>query len=543
MDRRQFLKGFKATKTTAPKLQGNRQLFAGIQPYSGSWTRTEVIHLLKRTQFAAKKQDVDYFLGLGPEAAVDLLLNDSPVPAPPLRDYGLLDVEGTKYQDLGVPIGQTWVNDLNKVSDPMAKPAINGARIESLRSWMAGLMLNNSRSITEKMVLFWHHHFSVQKEEVDNATMLYRHHMLLRNNVMGNIKNLTLAVSIDPAMLRHLNGYLNSKKAPDENYARELQELMTVGKGPDSLYTEADVMAAARVLTGWRISDETLTSYLSASEHDTNPKQFSAFYKNTSINSSDAAQELQQLTDMIFANKETARFICRKLYKWFVYYNIDATIEANVIVPMADLLQSSGYEIKPVLKALLNSEHFFETGNLACHIKSPVDLVIGTLVEFNVAIPPLTDYSTGYPFFHNIYWELAKMQLDLFQPPDVSGWPSYYQEPMHYELWVNSNSLPKRAVFTDKLVTENMLDLRGYANQATDPANPVKLVEEIAGMLLQYPLSTASQDYLRNRFLLANSNNNNVWTNAWNSNDQATINQGLQGLFMCIMNLPEYHLC
>jgi uncharacterized protein (DUF1800 family) len=435
------------------------------------------------------------------------------------------------------------VNDLNKQSDPMAQPAINGARIASLRSWMAGLLLHNKRSITEKMVLFWHHHFSVQREEVDNATMLFRHHMLLRNNAMGNVKNLTLSVSIDPAMLRHLNGYLNAKKAPDENYARELQELMTVGKGPASLYTESDVMAAARVLTGWRISDETLTTYQSPSEHDTNPKTFSAFYKNSSINSSDAAEELQQLIDMIFANKETARFICRKLYKWFVYYTIDDNVETNVIIPLADLLQSGGYEIKPVLKALLGSTHFYDLGNRACHIKNPVDFVAGTLAEFNAVIPPLADYNIGYSFFHNIYWELAKMQLDLFQPPDVAGWPSYYQKPMHYELWVNSNSLPKRADFTDNLVNEGLVDLKAFVNQTSNPADPVKLVEEVTGMLLQYPLSAGSQDYLRNRFLLANSNNNNVWTNAWNSNDQATINQALKDLFLCILNLPEYHLC
>ena len=138
---------------------------------------------------------------------------------------------------------------------------------------------------------------------------------------------------------------------------------------------------------------------------------------------------------------------------------------------------------------------------------------------------------------------MAKMQLDLFQPPDVSGWPSYYQEPMFYELWVNSNSLPKRAVFTDNLLEEGVLDLRAFVSQTSNPADPVKLVEDISSLLLQYPLSTTSQDYLRNRFLLNNSNKNSVWTNAWNSNNTATINQNLKDLFQCLLNLPEYHLC
>jgi uncharacterized protein (DUF1800 family) len=543
MDRRHFLKGFRSPQKKILKTYPDQLSFAGIQSYSGSWTKAEVIHLLKRTQFCATKEDIDYFLDLGADAAVDQLLLDQPAPTPPIRHYGLVDVEGVKYQDLGVAIGQTWVNDLNKASDPMAISAINGMRIESLRSWMSGLILNNRRSIIEKMVLFWHHHFSVQKEEVDNATLLYRHHMLLRNNALGNVKDLTLAVSTDPAMLKHLNGYLNSKKAPDENYARELQELMTIGKGPDSAYTEEDVVAAARVLTGWRIADDTLTSYLRPEEHDTNPKQFSAFYNNTSISNGDAAEELSQMINMIFATKEAARFICRKLYKWFVYYTIDDNTEATVIIPLADQLKSNGFEIKPVLKTLLGSEHFYEMNRRACHIKSPLDFIIGTIREFKVDIPPVADYVNGYPFFHNIYWESAKMQLDLFQPPDVSGWPSYYQEPMYYEMWVNSNSLPKRAAFTDTLTNDSVLDLRSYVQMTSDPSDPVKLVEEVTVMLLQYPLSASSLDYIRNRFLLGNSNDNSVWTNAWNNGDQALVNQSLKDLFQFLMNLPEYHLC
>jgi uncharacterized protein (DUF1800 family) len=543
MDRRHFLKGFKRQEKAPLRIFTEQPFFAGLTAYTGGWTRTEVIHLLKRTQFSASKADVDYFLALGMDASIDQLLLDAPTTSAPLRDYGLLDVEGTKYDDLGVAQGQVWVNDLNKVSDVMVQPSINGARISSLRSWMAGQMLHNKRTISEKMVLFLHHHFSVQREEVDNCTMMYRHHMLLRNNATGNIKDLTMAVSIDPAMLKHLNGYLNSKKAPDENFARELQELMTVGKGVDSTYTEDDVVAAARVLTGWRIDFNTYTTVLSASEHDGNPKKFSGFYKNTTISSGDAAAELQQLIDMIFGNKETARFICRKLYKWFVYYKIDDTVESTVIIPLADQLIAGGFNLKPVLKTLLSSEHFFEVGNRACYIKNPVDFILGTLTEFNVTYPPISDYTTGYPFFYNIYSSLARMQMDLFQPPDVSGWPSYYQEPMHYELWINSNSLPKRAAFTDNLINQNMLDLRAFANLTSNPADPRKLVEEVSGLLLQYPLSVASQDYLRNKYLLANSNNDSVWTNAWNTNDTATINQNLKDLFLCILNLPEYHLC
>src|SRR6476659_2596917 len=125
-------------------------------------------------------------------------------------------------------------------------------------------------------------------------------------------RRLVREVTIDPAMLVHLNGYVNSKQAPDENYARELQELFTVGRGQDSLYTEDDVIAAARVLTGWSINIDPLGSYFDISAHDTCSKSFSAFYSNRTIaGSSNENQEIDALIDMIFTTTETARFICR----------------------------------------------------------------------------------------------------------------------------------------------------------------------------------------------------------------------------------------
>jgi len=421
--------------------------------------------------------------------------------------------------------------------------AINALRVGSLYKWWCGLIVNQNRSITEKMVLFWHHHFSVQQEETGgNATILWRHHKLLRDNLLGNIKQMTRDVTIDPAMLFHLNGYLNSRLAPDENYARELQELFTVGRGPDSLYTENDVIAMARVLTGWRVNSTTLTSYFEAGSHDTGSKSFSSFYNNTTINNN-GAQEVDDLVNMIFDTTEAARFICRKLYKWFVYYQIDQDTETNVIIPLGELLRSSNFEIKPVLSALLKSEHFFDPLNQACYIKGPFDILTGTLREFNVNFPPYTDWQNGYPLFYNIYNRAGEMQQVLFQPPDVSGWPAYHQEPMYYELWVNSNSLPRRANYTDSLIEDAVLDVRAFANNSTNPADPNQLISDMTGLLLRYPLSLNSRNYTKNRFLLNNTNDDTVWINAWNSNNNAYINSSLNELFKFIMNLPEYHLC
>ena len=174
---------------------------------------------------------------------------------------------------------------------------------------------------------------------------------------------------------------------------------------------------------------------------------------------------------------------------------------------------------------MFKSEHFFDPLNQACYIKNPYDIIVGTLREFNVNVPAYTDWQNGYPFFRfSIYSKAAEMQQVLFQPPDVSGWPSYYQEPMYYELWVNSNSLPKRANYTDGLVDDDSaIDVRAFANYSSDPADPDQLVSDVTALLLRYPLSTNSKNYVKNRFLLNNTNDDTVWTNAWNSNNNAVI--------------------
>lgn len=544
MDRRDFFKKARKKYSTANAGRSRSRLFAGLTPYNGNWTVNEVAHLLKRTMFGARKTDIDYFLSLSPGAAVDELLNNVTVPSPPLRDYGLLEDEGVFYDDLGVAIGQTWVNDPNTASYPEVRGQINSRRVSSLKKWWSGLIINQNRSIQEKMVLFWHHHFSIQESEVSNAQILYRHHNLLRTNALGNFKTLVREVTIDPAMLIHLNGYLNSRQAPDENYARELQELFAVGKGDDSLYTEDDVIAAARVLTGWRINDNPLGSYLDTGAHDTGSKTFSAFYNNTTINgSTDPDMELDALIDMIFNTTEAARFICRKLYKWFVYYEIDDATETDVIIPMAQVLQSNNYDVRPALSILFKSEHFYDVLNQACYIKNPFDIIVGTLREFNVNFPAYTDYSTGYPLFNSIYQNAAEMQQELFQPPDVSGWPSYYQEPMHYELWVNSNSLPKRADFTDALVNDAVIDVRAFAGYSSNPSDPNQLIDDVTALLLRYPLSANSKTYVKTHFLTNNTTDDTIWTNAWDSNNNTVINTSLREMFKFLMNLPEFHLC
>ncbi|HEY0273496.1 MAG TPA: DUF1800 domain-containing protein, partial [Chitinophaga sp.] len=378
-----------AQPTVAPAAR----VAGGIAPYAGVWTADQVTHLLKRTMFGATRADIDFFKGLGMDAAVDLLLNSGTpyvAPTPPVNNYGA--------DPTGIAEGAVWVHSAQPEAGDEAD-MLNDSRNRSWKAWWFGLMVNQSRSLNEKMTLFWHNHFATETMTVKDGRLAWLTNETLRKNALGNFKDLTKAITLDPGMLVYLNGYLNSKEAADENYARELQELFTVGKGPDSHYTEDDVRAAARVLTGYRVDFDTCTTYFQTTEHDTENKQFSDFYSAKIISGQTGPQgqnELDALLDIIFAQVECAKFICRKLYRFFIYYTIDAAAEANVITPLANLFIASKFEIKPVLSALFKSEHFFDPGNMSCLIKSPVDFVVGMCREFNIQFPAPGDYTNLY---------------------------------------------------------------------------------------------------------------------------------------------------
>ncbi|MBA4258047.1 MAG: hypothetical protein C0446_02710 [Chitinophaga sp.] len=307
---------------------------SGLSPYTGSFTQVELQHLLKRTLFGVSKDDLNYFGGKVLADVLNELLNPvSTTPLPPVKEYTTSTTAA--LPDTAIAQGTTWVGDTNNDG------TVQSQRRGSFKKWWMGRMINQDRSILEKMTLFWHNHFATEMNDVSNAQYIYKHHQLLRTQALGNFKTLTRAVTVDPAMLVYLNGQLNTRTAPDENYAREIQELFCCGKGPDSLFTEADVKAAARVLTGWRNNATTYSSFFDPNRHDTNPKVFSSFYNNTVIagrtGSTAGDIELDELINMIFNVQEVAKYICRRLYRWFVYYDIDASVETNIITPLANI--------------------------------------------------------------------------------------------------------------------------------------------------------------------------------------------------------------
>lgn len=552
MDRREFLT-LRRKRRTAPVVLPEKgyRTFTGIAPYNGPWTRNEVQHLLKRTMFGSTGADINYFASLSFNQAIDQLLNPTaPLPAPPVNDYSM------DFPDPAVPAGSTWVNDLTADED------INEARRTSFKKWWAGVMLRQDRSIREKMTLFWADHFGTETNTIRISKFVYGHNDLLRRSCLGNFRTLVKDVTVDPGMLIYLNGYLNAASAPDENYARELKELYTLGKGPTVAYTEPDVRTAARILTGWRIDPDTGTVYFEPDQHDSGNKTFSSYFNNRTINGQaglNGANETDELIDMLIDVEETSRYIVRCLYRWFVYYKIDEAAEQDVIEPLAAIFRNNNYEIYPVLSTLFRSEHFFDVLNQGCLIKSPVDHVIGCMREFGVTFPDTTTkYADAYAMWGYLRNWASSMGQNAGDPPDVSGWPAYYQEPAFHEMWINHDTLPKRNQFTDIMVwnghTRNdetiQIDVIAFTQTLSNPGNPNQLIDDALAIMYRVPMSDASKQSIKQAILLSGQTQDYYWTNAWNGyladpgnmSAQAIIGNRLRSLYQYLMNLSEYQL-
>lgn len=530
------------------------QVTSGIKRFKGKLNADQTAHLLKRTMFGAKKDDLEHFSGKSLKKTIrELIDTEYPMPDPPLNNYNDLN-----YTDPEIPAGQTWVGSLKY--DGMN----NGRRRNSYKNWWFGLMLNQGRSVREKMVLFWHNHFVTESNTVDNALFCYHYNVLLRQYALGNFKDMVKAISLEPAMLRYLNGYANSRKAPDENYGRELQELFTIGKGPGSHYTEGDVKAAARVLTGYTINYKTLTCTYDPNRHDEGDKQFSAFYDNHLIKGrkgKEGTQELDELLDMLLSREEVSRFICRKFYRFFVYHTIDEATEQNVIEPLAVLFRKKKFEIRPVLEALFGSRHFFDPANYGSMIKSPVDFTVGLCREFVIAFPDGADFADQYAIWEQVRNQAAGLQQNIGDPPNVAGWQAYYQQPQFDKLWISSDTLPKRNQFTDRMINggfgrngkKMMIDPVVFASGLPKPEDPESLIRDSVFALYRTKVPQVELQVIKTNILLSGlvgMTSDHYWTTAWqsyqNNPDDKTnrniVTGKLKALYKYLMNLPEYQL-
>ncbi|MEL6357983.1 MAG: DUF1800 domain-containing protein, partial [Bacteroidota bacterium] len=411
----------------------------GLTPYEGEWTYAQAAHLLRRTTFGPKKEEILAAVDQGMQATVQALLDLQPAPPPVNFNY---------ENDTNVPIGETWVTSPYSPGRPEQQ-----YRNQSLRAWHIKRMVEDT-TIQEKMTLFWHNHFGVNA----NGDPLDRYAFinLLRTYALGDFRALLKEVTISPMMLRFLNGNQNSANSPNENYGRELLELFSIGKGPQigegdySNYTEQDVREMARALTGWRtrnfypLEQGVLpNSYFQANRHDETNKQLSYHFDDRIIENA-GEEEYRVVVDIILEKYEVARYICREFYRWFVYYDITDQEELEVIEPLAQLFFDSNYDVRVVIENLLSSQHFFDTLNRGPFIKNPADYVVSMIRPIGFAgLEPTLEQE--YIYYQRLYGRINGMGLNYQAPPSVSGWEAYYQAPVFYRSWINSSTLQDRA--------------------------------------------------------------------------------------------------
>ena len=554
------------SKATAEKLQPfsdpnnlHSPLAEGLQEYTGTWETPQIVHLLKRTLFGAKLQDIQYFKTRTVQQSVDELLQPTAPPSTvPLNNYS---VNG--YTDpSGVALWQTWINTGINLADK----ELNQKRIDSFKTWWLGQAVQPSRSIHEKLVVFWHNHFATDTSNSGDkikAKFWHNHYLTLRQHALGNFKAMVKAITLDPAMLYFLNGESNVKGSPNENFARELQELYTVGKGLNSKYSEDDVKAASLVLTGHTVNPTTFTYFFDAAKHDSTNKEFSSFYSNkiiTGYSGANGANEVDNLMDMIFAQEELSKHICRKIYRFFIYYKIDSSIEQTIITPLAQIFRNNNFNIQPVLATLFKSKHFYDLiYSSACIIKSPLDFVIDLCNEYSITLPNPNDNEATYAVWQSIQYEAGEMQQELGAIPEVAGWYAYYQEPAFHELWVNTATYTRRNIFTDRMIADGIMNNNQtivinaitFADQLANPRDPNLLITQSLEILLRYPLSESAKEFIKRSILLSGQVQDHYWTNAWDAykantadvGNKAVVQSRLKSFYKYIMNLPEYHLC
>jgi uncharacterized protein (DUF1800 family) len=452
------------------------------------WNRDTARHLLSRALFGYRRADLDRALRYPSlDAFVSQeLLADKPLPAPP----------------------GDWVTETPVANDPNVN-----ARFRELNAWWNTLMLTEGTSLREKMVLFFHNHFTSQRSKVNYPQYLYTQNQLFRQAAFGDLRQLTKDVTVDPAMLIYLDGRNSAKGGPNENYARELMELFTLGIGN---YTETDIKQAAKALTGWRVNG--LKAEFDQNRFDAGSKTFLG---------KTGAFGYKDIVDIIYQQPACAEFWCRKLCQEFQFYKPDNAF----VKKLAAVLRASDFNLKPVLRALFTADEFYAPGVVGAKIKSPTELLIGTLKALDV--PSLAAADWGF-----VYDTGRNLQQWLFEPPNVAGWPGQRD-------WISSNTYPQRGGYSDALIngrrlTGQALNLKfkpvDYVRGYPKPEDATQLVGDVVEALMVFPLSAPKKKALLDTLL-----DGTIVTN-WSTYTpmaDARINRFLKAL----MRLPEFQLC
>ncbi len=404
-----------------------------LQPIGVSeWNSVHAAHLLERAGFGGTSEEIQRLAKLSPEQAVRSLVQYESVdnsalpvfdesgifqpgldPFPPSRPAAT-DSAKKSGESMGVKVKP----DGNRRIQPVANQFFYWVRASLLETnrvgyWWAQRMLTTKRPLEEKMALFWHGHFATSDEKVRDYRKTLKQLRMLQNKATGNFRDILISSSQDPAMLVYLDAGLNVKGSLNENFAREIMELFSMGVGN---YTEQDIREAARAFTGWNVKG--LEFVINKDKFDAGDKTFLG---------KTAAFDGIAIIDHILQQPVTAEFIGSKLYRYFVRQDVSPTMRTQ----LGNLLRENKYEIKPFLTALFLSRDFYSAASIGTRIKSPVDLTVSTYRKLGL------DYVPGVPDFHSVTGALGQ---HLLRPPTVAGWA-------YGNAWITPGLLIERGNF------------------------------------------------------------------------------------------------
>ena len=540
-----------------------------LNPLNSNLGQLRAKHLLRRCLFHYNNDLLNNISNLNATEAVSQLLLDDSVtysePYDPLPDEN--------------PHG-FWL------SSGVYPPDIpnQGRKRGLLTAWWWYNMINRV-NLKDKLTFFLHTTFTIANGDVGASHYFYDHLRLLEYYSSGNLRDLAKKITLDNAMLNYLDNTQNNANNPNENYAREFLELFTitkgeqVGEGDYSTYTEQDVIEAAKVFSGFKTQlDRSIIDTdtnipmgrLSINQHDQGIKTFSYAFDNYELQGGNTQEtifeELYEFVDMVFDKQATALAYVKKLYRFFVKSEWDEDVEQNIIIPLADDLYNNGYEILPIVKRLLESQHFFDAADsdptdeiIGSIIKSPLQLLSSTITNLGFNIPdPENDMENYYKFvmffMRNTYFPMAGM--NVFAPDTVAGHPAIYQSPDFDRHWFSSSTILARYRLIECLITgRNKLGGNGFfgseldtvafvENTSANPGNIYYLVDEIANILYPNPIDQDRVDYFAE--LILEGYPSYYWTDTWDeylsTGENTIVKTRLDLLIGAMINAPEYQL-
>lgn len=472
----------------------------GLTPLAPKdWNRDKARHLLVRAGFGGTPQEVDALCAMGLYAAVDHLVEyyrrppvdvpfDVTPPVPPDALEGRLRGDFVRGQVAG------------------ARLAVERGQMNRLRQWWLKRIVESPRPLQEKLTLFWHGHFATQDSVVQNSYATYHQNQLLRENAAGNFGTLLYGIVHDPAMLRYLDNNRNVKGQPNENLAREIMELFSMGVNQG--YTEADIVQAARALTGYTF-DGAGAFRVAHDSHDGGDKNI--FDESGPWNGDDVVR-------LILAQPATSRFISTKLWEFFVYDEPDG----DTVDRLAAVLRYHQYELEPALKNLFLSAEFYSERAVGRQIKCPVQLAVGTLRDLGVK--HLSNYG-------GLESALREMGQDVFEPPDVKGW-RYGRD------WISTSRLFTRYnAVADFVRSANQPQRQGVDVVAFIEAGGADAIADPAGYLAKACFSPCLPE---EKYKSVSELKNELPPPAEWSGRRDEVNEKLQELLIVMLSTPEY---